>query len=373
MPVKHIEPDEHFWKDRRVFLTGHTGFKGAWLSLWLTKMGANVTGYALSPPTSPSLYELCHLEELVTSHIADIRDFESLKAALIDAQPEIVFHLAAQPLVFDSYKAPMETYHINVLGTVHLLEAVRNCSSARAVVNVTTDKCYENREWFWGYRETDPLGGHDPYASSKACAELVTMAYRHSFFVQDSNAPAVASARSGNVIGGGDWGKYRLVPDCLRSFLNGEKVRIRNPQAIRPWQHVLEPLSGYLCLAQQLYRKGRQFAEAWNFGPEDRDTRTVEWVVQRLCEKWGKGAAYEIDPDRHPAEASILKLDCSKARMALGWAPRWNIEMALDAVVEWTALYRTGQDPRRLCVQQIEAYELSSPYQPRSRDDGGRK
>ena len=358
--------DTDFWKGRSVFLTGHTGFKGAWLSLWLNKMGASVTGYALSPPTVPSLYELCRVGELTTSIIADVRDLSSLKAAMIQAQPEVVIHIAAQALVRDSYQMPVETYATNVMGTVHLLEAVRYCGSVRAVVNVTTDKCYENREWAWGYRENEAMGGYDPYSSSKACSELVTAAYRSSFFtpscsyaLTSSPAVAVATARAGNVIGGGDWGKDRLVPDCIRAFLKGEPVHLRNPDAIRPWQHVLEPLSGYMLLAQRLVQDGAKFADAWNFGPEDQDARDVGWVVASLCKKWGSGAEYTIDDGIHPHEATYLKLDCSKARAYLNWRTRWNLDITIDAIVRWTKAYQDGTNLRQVCMKQIDEYEAS--------------
>ncbi len=361
--------DDNFWKGRSVFLTGHTGFKGAWLSLRLIKMGASVTGYALSPPTVPSLYELCRVDELTTSIIADIRDLSSLKAAMIQAQPEVVIHMAAQALVRDSYLMPVETYATNVMGTVHLLEAVRHCGSVRAVVNVTTDKCYENREWAWGYRENEAMGGYDPYSSSKACSELVTAAYRRSFFTPSrshaltpSPAVAVATARAGNVIGGGDWGKDRLVPDCIRAFLKGEPVHLRNPNAIRPWQHVLEPLSGYMLLAQRLVQDGAKFADAWNFGPEDQDAQDVGWVVARLCKKWGSGAEYTIDDGIHPHEATYLKLDCSKARACLNWRSRWNLNTAIDAIVRWTKAYQDGIDLRQICMKQIDEYEAAQDH-----------
>lgn len=362
VPMNDAAVDPDFWKGRNVFITGHTGFKGAWLCLWLTKMGAVVTGYALLPPTVPSLYELCRVDELITSVTADVRDLSSLKIAMTAAQPEVVIHMAAQPLVRDSYQMPVETYAINVMGTVHLLEAVRHCSSVRAVVNVTTDKCYENREWVWGYRENEPMGGYDPYSSSKACSELITAAYRHSFFTSSgphtlTSMPAVATARAGNVIGGGDWGKDRLVPDCIRAFLKGEPVHLRNPHAIRPWQHVLEPLSGYLLLAQRLVQEGARFADAWNFGPDDQDARNVEWVVARLCEKWGSNASFTIDGGVHPHEATYLKLDCSKARNLLNWRPRWNLDTAIDAIIQFTKAYQNGMNLRKVCLDQIEQYE----------------
>jgi len=351
-----------FWEGKRVFLTGHTGFKGSWLVLWLNALGAKVTGYALEPPTDPSLFELCHLDELVNSRIADVRDGETLSRTMADASPEIVIHMAAQPLVRDSYKIPVETYAINVMGTVNLLESVRNCKSVRAVVNVTTDKCYENREWVWGYRENEAMGGHDPYSNSKGCAELVTAAYRSSYFNPTSygdHGVALASARAGNVIGGGDWATDRLIPDCVRALLRGEKIAIRNPHAIRPWQHVLEPLSGYMFLAQKLYEEGACFAAGWNFGPDDNDAKPVEWIVRRMCADWGEGASYEIDRGEHPHEAHYLKLDCSKAKAELGWHPRWNLDTAIDRSIEWARAYQQNRNLRDICLQQIEEYSKS--------------
>ena len=348
-----------FWQGKKVFLTGHTGFKGSWLCMWLHQLGAEVTGYALIPPTEPSLFELCRVGELVDSVIADVRDGEKLAAAMLDAAPEIVIHMAAQPLVRDSYKNPVETYAINVMGTVNLLEAVRRCKSVKAVVNVTTDKCYENREWVWGYRENEPMGGYDPYSSSKGCSELVTAAYRNSYFNPADYAGhgvAVAMARAGNVIGGGDWACERLIPDCVRALLDGEKIIIRNPHAIRPWQHVLEPLSGYLLLARNLYEHGTEYAAGWNFGPGDDDARPVEWIVKKMCAKWGSGAEYKIDDGEHPHEAHYLKLDCSKARAELGWQPRWNLETAIDKIVQWTNAYREKGQMREVCLAQIRHY-----------------
>jgi CDP-glucose 4,6-dehydratase len=351
-----------FWKGRKVFLTGHTGFKGAWLSVWLHRLGAEVTGYALAAPTVPSLFELARVGELLHSTIGDMRDGDGVRRALAAAAPEIVIHMAAQPLVRESYRTPVDTYAINVMGTAHLLEAVRGCPSVRAVVNVTTDKCYENREWVWGYRENESLGGYDPYSSSKACSEIVTAAYRNSFFNRqeyDRHGVAIASARAGNVIGGGDWAADRLVPDCLRSLLTGEQIGIRNPLAIRPWQHVLEPLSGYLLLARRLVEQGMRFAEAWNFGPKEEDARPVGWIVERLCSLWGEGASYSLDGGDHPHEAHYLKLDCSKARAELGWWPRWSLEEALDRIIEWTLAYRNGESVRQVCERQIAEFECS--------------
>lgn len=343
-----------FFGGKRVFITGHTGFKGSWLCLWLSGMGAHVIGYALDPPTTPSLFSLARVSELVESRIADVRDAECLARAMAEAQPEIVIHMAAQPLVRDSYKIPIETYATNVMGTVHLLEAVRQCPSVKAVVNVTTDKCYENREWPWGYRENEPMGGFDPYSSSKGCSELVTAAYRNSYF---QTSVALATARAGNVIGGGDWATDRLIPDCINALLAGDPVRIRNPHAIRPWQHVLEPLRGYLMLAQRLYESGQDFAEGWNFGPIDEDARPVEWIVDRMCKLWDNDARYVIDAGDHPHEAHYLKLDCSKARMRLGWQPRWNLEKTLQSITEWVRVYRSAGDLRHCCLEQIDSYE----------------
>lgn len=351
-----------FWKGKKVFLTGHTGFKGSWLSLWLHSMGAQVTGYALDPPTTPSLFEMARVGELVTSVIADVRDPERLKLEMSAAAPEIVIHMAAQPLVRDSYQIPVETYAINVMGTVHLLEAVRACPSVRAVVNVTTDKVYENREWVWGYRENEPMGGYDPYSNSKGCSELVTAAYRSSYFnpsEYERHRVAVATARAGNVIGGGDWANDRLIPDIIRAILAGEPVQIRNPHAIRPWQHVLEPLSGYLLLAQRLYTEGAEFASGWNFGPPEEDARPVQWLVERLCSTWGGGASWLLDNGNHPHEAHYLKLDCSKAHAELGWWPRLGLEKALESIVAWTKIYQSAGDIREICKQQITEYGVT--------------
>ncbi len=351
--------DPGFWRGRKVFVTGHTGFKGSWLSLWLSRWGAKVTGYALPPATVPSLFDLGRVGDEVASIIGDVRDRGRLAEALRSHAPEIVIHMAAQPLVLESYRDPAGTYETNVIGTVNLLEAVRGCPSVRAVVNVTTDKCYENTGRPGGCREDDPMGGFDPYSSSKACSELVTAAYRRSFFEPANGRErrvGVATARSGNVIGGGDWARDRLVPDCIRAILDGTTISIRHPDSVRPWQHVLEPLGGYLLLSRKLYENGSTFAEAWNFGPQDGEARPVRWLVQRLCERWGDGARIEIDRDGHPHEAERLELDCSKARSALAWCPRWPLETAIDKVVEWTRAYRDGGDVKRICLDQIEEY-----------------
>ncbi|MFZ3171872.1 MAG: CDP-glucose 4,6-dehydratase [Carboxydocellales bacterium] len=351
--------DLNFWRNKKVFITGHTGFKGSWLCLWLHYLGAEVTGYALKPPTSPSLFELCNIDTRVKSIIADIRDGEALNLAVTTASPDIVIHMAAQPLVRESYKNPLDTYSINVMGTINLFEAVRNCKSVKSLVNVTTDKCYENKEWSWGYRENEPLGGYDPYSNSKACSELATSAYRHSFFntkEYDKHGVAIASARAGNVIGGGDWANDRLIPDCVRSLLTAESIIIRSPNAIRPWQYVLEPLSGYMLLAQKLYIIGPRYAEGWNFGPNDNDAKSVRWIVEKMCEKWGHNAAYVIDSGEHPHEAHYLKLDCSKSKTELNWFPKWNLEQALDKVIEWIKAYKDKKDITEICLKQIEEY-----------------
>ncbi len=352
-----------FWRGKRVFLTGHTGFKGSWLSLWLQQMGADVTGYALQAPSNPSLYEVANIEQGMRSIMGDIRDVEKLKRALSEAQADIVFHMAAQSLVRYSYDNPVETYATNVMGTVHLLEAVRATPSVRSVVNITSDKCYENKEWIWGYRESDPLGGYDPYSNSKGCAELVTAAYRSSFFNPEKYAEhgvAIASARAGNVIGGGDWALDRLIPDMLRAIGRGEAVLIRSPHAIRPWQHVLEPLSGYLMLAEKLYNQGPIFAEGWNFGPHDADVRPVRWIIEHLTRAWGQGAAWKINGVPQPHEATYLKLDCSKARAQLDWYPRWNLDQTVKKIVEWHKACDQGTDMRQTTLAQIDAY-LTTP------------
>ena len=350
-----VNPD--FWHGKRVFLTGHTGFKGGWLSLWLQSLGAELGGLALAPPTEPNLFNVARIGDGMSSTLGDIRDLNTVVCAMTTFKPDIVIHMAAQPLVRLSYSEPVETYATNVMGTVHVLEAARRCPSVRCMVNVTTDKCYENREWEWGYRENEPMGGYDPYSNSKGCSELVTSAYRRSFF--QKAGVALASARAGNVIGGGDWAVDRLVPDILRAFERNAPVVIRNPNSTRPWQHVLEPLSGYLTLAEKLWSDGSAFAESWNFGPHDDDAQPVLWIVERMARAWGQGAGWQLDPGEHPHEAHYLKLDISKAKHRLSWRPRWNLETALTHITQWHRSWITQQDMHEVCLAQIQHYTNS--------------
>lgn len=353
--------DAHFWKGKNVFLTGHTGFKGGWLSLWLASMGAKVAGFSLAPNTVPSFFDVAHVESLLdSSFIADIRDLAALKKAISQSQPEIVIHMAAQPLVRYSYSNPVETYATNVMGTVHVLECIRLVRSVRAAVIVTTDKCYENKEWEWGYRENEPMGGFDPYSSSKGCAELVTSAYRQSYFLPDQykkHNVAIATARAGNVIGGGDWSADRLIPDAIKAFEDQQPLIIRNPLATRPWQHVLEPLSGYLVLAQALYQVGANFSGAWNFGPKDHDARPVQEVVDLLIRNWCSPASWKHDGGIQPHEANSLKLDCSKARHFLGWSAKWNLEKAIEQIAKWQQAFQALEDMQAFSFNQINSYQ----------------
>jgi CDP-glucose 4,6-dehydratase len=346
-----------FWRGKRVFLTGHTGFKGSWLSLWLQSLGAEVYGLALEPPTTPNLFTLAQVASGMACHtIGDIRDLATVQKTIQASLPDIVIHMAAQPLVRLSYTEPVETYATNVMGTVHVLESARHTPGAKAVVVVTTDKCYENKEWAWGYRENEPMGGQDPYSNSKGCSELVTNAYRSSFL--QSSGIAVASARAGNVIGGGDWAADRLVPDILRSFEQNQPVVIRNPHATRPWQHVLEPLSGYLMLAERLYKDGQSFAEGWNFGPKDDDARPVQWIVEHMVNSWGNSASWRLDGGVQPHEANYLKLDISKAKAQLAWQPHWGLATALELITTWHHAYLANDDMKKLCLAQIQQYSL---------------
>lgn len=356
-----MNPD--FWRGKRVFMTGHTGFKGSWLSLWLQQLGANLTGYALAAPTIPSLFDVANVGAGMRSINADIRDLPTLTQAMKEARPDIVIHMAAQPLVRYSYQAPVETYATNVMGTVHLLEAIRQTGTVRAVVNVTSDKCYENKEWPWGYRENEPMGGYDPYSNSKGCAELVTAAYRNSFFnpaKYGEHGIAIGTGRAGNVIGGGDWAADRLIPDILRAIETGQAVNIRSPHAIRPWQHVLEPLSGYLALAEKLVTDGPAFAEGWNFGPADEDAKPVQWIVEQLTTQWGDGAQWQLDNNPQPHEAHFLKLDCSKAKARLNWQPRWSLSTTLANIVTWHKTWLDGGDMQYITLNQITQYETTT-------------
>jgi CDP-glucose 4,6-dehydratase len=347
-------PDVAFWRGRRVFLTGHTGFKGSWLTLWLQSMGADVTGYALAPPGEPNLFTLGGVAQNIRHLTGDVRDLDTLRQCVIAAQPDIVLHLAAQSLVRYSYAEPVETYATNVMGTVHVLEALRSVPSVRAAVMVTSDKCYENREWIWGYREHDPMGGHDPYSNSKGCAELVISAMRRSFFPQ--GGCAIASARAGNVIGGGDWAQDRLLPDAMRAFSNGDPLVVRSPGAIRPWQHVFEPLRGYLLLAEALTRDPVAHADGWNFGPEDGDCRSVREVIDLTRSHWaGAQVRYEPPPDA-PHEAHFLKLDCTRAHCRLGWEPVWRLDEGVARTVEWYRAHAAGEDMRLFSLAQLAAY-----------------
>lgn len=360
---------DSMWQGRRVLVTGHSGFKGSWLTLWLHAMGAEVTGFALPPPTEPSLFETARIAELIDHIEGDVRDLAAVRAAVARARPEIIFHLAAQPLVRLSYEQPVETYATNVMGTVHLLEAARHVAEVQAIVCITSDKCYENREWVWPYRESDPMGGHDPYSSSKGCAELVIAAYRNSYF--SSGGPALASVRAGNVIGGGDWAVDRLVPDLVRAFEASASPLIRSPDAVRPWQHVLEALGGYLLLAEkllagQLQDDGHSFADGWNFGPSDEDARPVSWIVERMRSAWGDAGEVISDTGLRPHEAGLLRLDCSKARAALGWRPALKLEQALDWIVAWHKTVDGGGDARAVTLAQIADYARIAGWPDRS-------
>ena len=348
-----IEPD--FWRGRRVLLTGHTGFKGSWLALWLESLGAELTGFADGVPTDPSLFELARVSDGMRSLDGDVRDLAAVEAALAESRAELVIHMAAQSLVTRSFESPVETYATNVMGTVHVLDAARRADGVRVVLNVTSDKCYENREWVWAYRENEPMGGYDPYSSSKGCSELVTSAFRSSY----GDGTAIASARAGNVIGGGDWARDRLIPDLMGAALDGRSATIRNPDAIRPWQHVLNPLSGYLVLAQALW-DSRDYAEPWNFGPADDDARPVRWIIEHLSGVWGEPIAWHPQEGDKPHEAHHLKVDSSKARARLGWAPGWDLADALASIGSWYRALRSGTDMREHALGQIAAFQAGA-------------
>jgi len=346
-----------FWHNKKVLITGHTGFKGSWISLWLKSLGAEIIGFSLPPPTSPSLYDVVKLSSDINSFEGDVRNLDQLKLIIQKHRPGVIIHMAAQSLVRYSYDNPIETYATNVMGTVNILEAVRQSDCVRVILNVTSDKCYENQEWLWGYRETEPMGGYDPYSSSKGCAELVTKAYMKSYFSCDQSNVVVASVRAGNVIGGGDWATDRLIPDVMTAFMGKRPVLIRYPNAIRPWQHVLEPLSGYLTLLEYLWTQGEKYSGAWNFGPSDEDVKTVSWVVKHLADTWHESASWKIDSEEKHHEANYLKLDSSKARSQLGWRPKLNISTALEWVTSWYGAYHTGENMRDLTEKQIRAYQ----------------
>lgn len=355
--MENLELTPAFWSHKRVLITGHTGFKGGWLAVWLQRLGATVAGYALAPSTEPNFFAAASVDNQLLSVTGDVRNLDQLKETVAGFKPDIVIHMAAQALVRASYTDPVDTYSTNVMGTVNVFEACRAAGSVRAILNVTSDKCYENTEREEGYREDEPMGGHDPYSNSKGCAELVTSAYQRSFF-NDEDGTLLASARAGNVIGGGDWAEDRLIPDLIRSFSAGEETLIRSPGAIRPWQHVLEPLHGYLLLAQRLYTDGWAFAEGWNFGPNDGDAQPVSWVADHMCNYWGDGASWEDGSGgKHPHEAGILRLNADKARDRLGWKPRLDLETALEWTVEWYKAFANGEDARAITEKQIERYE----------------
>jgi CDP-glucose 4,6-dehydratase len=345
--------DQAFWQGKRVFLTGHTGFKGSWLSLWLSLLGAQVKGYALNPPTSPSLFDEAEVGKVINSQIGDIRDQEVLYESMVSFNPDILIHMAAQPLVRYSYDAPIETYEVNVIGTAKVLEVARSCPNLKAIVNITTDKCYENDGRTKGYKEDDPMGGHDPYSSSKGCAELVASAYRRSFLQEQGIG--LASVRAGNVIGGGDWADDRLIPDILRSFEKNEPVVIRNPKATRPWQHVLEPLSGYLILVEKLYKNQKEYAEGWNFGPNEKDVKPVSWILDKMISEW-PASSWGLDQNSNPHEAEFLKLDISKVESRLRWKPLWGLSYTLEKIVIWHRDWLNEADMKTVCLAEIEEY-----------------
>lgn len=350
--------NSQFWQYKKVLLTGCTGFKGSWLTIWLSMLGAKVYGYSLSAPTNPSMWKDLQLENLCHKMCyADIRDYKKLEEYITHVQPEIIIHMAAQPLVRYSYVNPRETYEVNVMGTVNLLDVVRKTGFGKAVVNVTTDKCYENKEWLWAYRENEPMGGHDPYSNSKGCSELVTASFINSYFGSADSTTIIGSGRAGNVIGGGDWAEDRLIPDIIRSFSEQQAVHVRNPNSVRPWQHVLEPLSGYLTLAEKMYNDGQQYSGGWNFGPLDSDTKTVGEIVKQMCQIWGDGASWDLDKrDDHPHEANLLRLDCSKSKTLLNWHPVWDSQVTLTKLTLWYKAYFAGQDMLALSKQQINDY-----------------
>jgi len=348
-----MQIDKNFWHGKKIFLTGHTGFKGSWMSLWLSLLGANVRGYSLGPPTSPSLYEEAEIASLVDSHIGDIRNYDKLCKSMTDFEPDILIHMAAQPLVRYSYNHPRETYEVNVMGTVNVLEIARSCTKLKSIVNITSDKCYENDDRIGGYTENDSMGGYDPYSSSKGCSELVISAYRRSF-IQELKI-GLASVRAGNVIGGGDWADDRLIPDILRSFEKKKTLLVRYPKATRPWQHVLEPLSGYLILAQKLFENPDKYSQGWNFGPLDKDIKSVDWILKEMSLNW-PGSSWNLDVGSNPHEAGILRLDISKAQSELGWRPYWSLDKTLKKIVNWHQSWLNKENMKTVCFSEIEEY-----------------
>ena len=347
----------NFWKQKKVLITGHTGFKGSWLSLWLQELGAEIVGYSNSIPTEPSLFKIANVEEGMQSIIADIRDLKKLKEEISNFEPEIVFHMAAQSLVQDSYNEPLETFSTNIMGTVNLFEAVKTCQSVKVVINVTSDKCYEEKELSRGFKETDALGGHDPYSSSKGCSELVTSAYRNSFFNKNKNSSIVlASVRAGNVIGGGDWAKDRLIPDIMKGILKNDSIKIRNPNFVRHWQHVLDPLNGYMILAEKMWNEGKEFAESWNFGPIDDNAKPVSWILEKFNVLWDNGIKWELDENEYNHENNFLKLDSSKSNMRLGWISKIELEIAIKLIVEWYTKFKNGENMKEISKEQIRFF-----------------
>ena len=352
-----MKPKNSFWRGKNVIITGHTGFKGCWLAFWLTQLGTKVTGYALDPPTDPNLFSALEIQKNIIDLRNDIRDLFSLKSAIRSAAPDIIIHMAAQSLVRQSYKDPVSTYETNVLGTVNIFDACRTCDSVRVILIVTSDKCYENKEVDYSYGETDPMGGHDPYSSSKGCAELVTSAFRRSFY-NNPSAPAIASARAGNVIGGGDWASDRIIPDAMRAFSDKQILQVRNPDAIRPWQHVLEPISGYMTLCEKMWYEPSKFSKGWNFGPEDESVCTVKEVTDKVSALWGNHAVWTKSNGDHPHEATLLKLDITEAKKKLAWIPKWDLDTALEKTVSWYKSYYNGEDIHKMSLEQINKYQL---------------
>lgn len=345
-----------FWRGKRVLITGHTGFKGSWLVMMLKKLGADLCGVSLEPPTTPNLYGLARIDRLISSHIVDIRDDKNLVAIFREFSPEVVFHLAAQPIVGYSYKKPSETYSINVMGTLNVLEAIRQTASVRAGLMITTDKCYQNNEWVWGYREMDTLGGHDPYSSSKAAAEILINSYYKSYFSGPDSQVTIASARAGNVIGGGDWGEDRLIPDIMTSLLDGKQIVLRHKDAVRPWQHVLDPLGAYLKLAQRCCEEESTFSGAWNFGPDVKNAKNVGWVTNKILELWGNDIEITSSETETYKETTYLKLDCTKAHDLLGWTPVWGVDRTLELIVNWHKAHQKGEDMYEVSLSQIDDF-----------------